>query len=435
MFKILLFTLFGLPLLGLSQQWRDLDGGVDGAVHAMYVDSINNELYVGGTFQHAGGLFTSCIAKWDSVQWSDVGSDTIKGFADVRCIAKFNGDIIAGGFFDSIGMVRMNNISRWDGSRWNPMGFGFSGAVLALKEYKGELYAGGSFEFSGNDTIIRIAKWDGFNWMNLPGFIRLDDDVETLIQYDSLLVIGGDFQSASSIPNSSRIIAFDGVNWISLNSFFNSFIFALEVFQDTLYAGGRFTSAPGAPSNYMSKFDGLNWQPMPYPSGGTNWITDMSVFQNSLVVVGYFNDPEDIGVFNGISYDSIGGAMGSVFRSEVFKNELYVAGGFTQIGNINTLSVARYSDFISNLNSSFDFVDSIRIYPNPVTNNYFQLDYGNSLNEQLIVLASNVFGQKLNLNIIDNKYYFTDASNGIYFIQVYIQDRLLKKAPIILIKP
>ena len=434
MIRIFLFILFGFPFAVLSQQWRDLNGGVDGSVHAMYVDSVTNKLYVAGNFQHAGSLFTSCVAVWDSLQWSGLGNDTIKGLSDVRCIVEFNGDVIIGGFFDSIGMVRMNNISRWDGTSWNPMGPGFSDAVISLHEYKGELYAGGSFLYSGNDTIKHVAKWNGTGWVNLPGGLNFDYDVATFINYDSLLILGGYFNYFPSIPNSSKLIGFDGQDWISLNSTFNGFVLALELFDDTLYAAGEFTAYPNAPSNFISKFDGHDWQSMPYPTGGTNWITDMAVFQNRLVVVGYFTNPEDIGIFNGVTYDSIGEAFGSVFRCSVYKNELYFAGGFNQIGNINTFSIARYSDHIQNSTSGIDVNEYIQIYPNPITNNFFHLQSNISNPETLNITAWNVFGQEVSLTQKNGAYYFEKPAQGIYFIKIFNKEKVLKTSPVLIIK-
>lgn len=432
MIRILLFILFGFPFVALSQQWRDLNGGVDGIVHAMYVDSINNELYVGGTFQHAGGNFSSCIAKWDSVQWTSIGNDTIKGHPDVRCIVKFNGDIIVGGYFDSIGMVRMNNIARWDGVRWNPMGYGFSRAVTCLLEYNGELYAGGSFEYSGNDTILHIAKWNGNNWVNLPGNAALGNDVETMTQFNSLLIIGGDFSSVSSLPNSSRVIAFDGQNWSSMNSPFNNFIFALEVYQDTLYAAGMFTAYPGASSNYISKFDGQNWQAVPYPTGGTNWITDITNYHNRLVVCGYFTNPNDIGVFNGAGYDSIGSAAGYIYRTCVFKNELYVGGGFVQVGNMSSSSVGRYNDFQINYTPA-NFVDHcINVFPNPNRNNIINIESDILPADQICITVNNILGQTIKVNKIFGKYYLPYTSSGLYFINIYFKNNFIKTVKLII---
>jgi hypothetical protein len=38
----------------------------------LYVDSASNDLYVGGWFTNAGGVFASKIARWDGNNWYDL---------------------------------------------------------------------------------------------------------------------------------------------------------------------------------------------------------------------------------------------------------------------------------------------------------------------------------------------------------------------------
>ena len=435
MIRIFLFILFGLPFAAHSQHWRDLNGGVDGIVHAMYVDSMNNELYVGGTFQHAGGIFSSCIAKWDSIQWTSIGNDTIKGHPDVRCIVKFNGEIIVGGYFDSIGMVRMNNISRWDGIRWSPMGSGFSDGVLTLIEYRGELYAGGAFRFSGNDTLRYFAKWNGNSWVQLPGLTNLNYEVYAFCIYDSLLIVGGYFNSIPAIANSSRLVAFDGVNWLSMNSPFNDLILTLDIIQDTLYAGGGFTSYPGAPSNYLSKYNGQYWEAIPYPTGGTNWITDMTSYHNQFVVCGYFENPEDLGMFNGTSFDSIGSATGFIYRTCVYKDELYVAGGFSEVGGLITGSIGRFDNIQLSSAPNFTNTSALTLFPNPVTTNTFRIESPLYPIDKISVTITNLMGQSMKINKINNTVYINNLSSGAYFANFYNQGCYFKTIRLIVELP
>src|SRR5215510_168686 len=102
--ELLFATLLLNPLINSAQQWNSLGTGVNSIVYAMYVDTPANNLYVGGWFTNAGGVFTSKIARWDGSNWFDLDTGvTIRSYGYVRTIIMYNGDLIVGGQFDSAG--------------------------------------------------------------------------------------------------------------------------------------------------------------------------------------------------------------------------------------------------------------------------------------------------------------------------------------------
>ena len=98
-------------------QWSSVGGGMNSKVYAMTVDTVNNELYVGGWFTTADGNPAGHIAKWDGTNWFDLGGGMGYDFSDdVRCIVFYNGELYAGGYFDSAGSVAASNIAKWNGT-------------------------------------------------------------------------------------------------------------------------------------------------------------------------------------------------------------------------------------------------------------------------------------------------------------------------------
>jgi hypothetical protein len=111
-------------------------------------------LWVGGTFVYAGGVFCSCIARWDGAQWHAVGSGTPENnHTPVHALRVFDEDgpgparpaLIAAGKFQSMNGVPCGSIARWDGSGWSAYGDpSYSNGL-----YWGEIWSLGEFDPDG----------------------------------------------------------------------------------------------------------------------------------------------------------------------------------------------------------------------------------------------------------------------------------------------
>jgi len=211
---------------------------------------------------------------------------------DVYCLGIYNGDLIAGGNFYSIKGVAVNSIARWDGSKWHDMGGGITGStslVWALQEYKGELYSGGTFDKAGNINAWNIARWNGASWNQVGGLGSNNNSgnhsaafVKTLAIFKNNLYAAGDYDSICGIftklafwngsnwsgtnftypdirhansndsllflmtPYVPTILSWDGNKTAIVDSGFNSTT-RVEMFNDTLYAGGFFDSSGHTP--------------------------------------------------------------------------------------------------------------------------------------------------------------------------------------------
>src|SRR6266852_3430940 len=150
-------------------QWSALGSGVSASVNALTVfdDRSGSALYVGGVFSHIGGERFNFIAKWDGTQWSHLGSGMNGEFASVLALTVFDDEsgpaLYAGGGFTTAGGVAANYIAKWDSAQWSTLGSGMDSVVRALTVFEDgggpALYAGGQFTTAGGTTSSRIAAW------------------------------------------------------------------------------------------------------------------------------------------------------------------------------------------------------------------------------------------------------------------------------------
>jgi hypothetical protein len=292
-------------------QWSSVGGGMNSNVYAMTVDTVNNELYVGGWFTTAGGIPAGHIAKWDGTNWFDIGGGM--GYdlsADVRSILFYNGEMYAAGNFDSAGGVAADNIAKWNGTNWSNVGDGLNGHVLSLAIHNGELYAAGDFDSSGLNAINNIAKWDGTNWVDIGG--GTDYFITSICSFDNELYVGGTFIYAGGVF-CNGIAKWDGISWSPVGGVgFDNWVRKLYIYNDTLYVGGDFTSTlNGVQVKYITKLVANAWQIMPFPSGSGiyNTIRDFINFNGELYVTGRFTSIPYIGKFDGLNYSSLGNGL------------------------------------------------------------------------------------------------------------------------------
>jgi len=100
-----------------KQIWSDIDGGINGQVNTMLIDS--NYLYAGGSFSRAGAVLAKNVARYSlsSQKWFPMND----GIDAAIVKFKFLGSrLLAGGTFTggSGTMSSLNYLALWDGNRW-----------------------------------------------------------------------------------------------------------------------------------------------------------------------------------------------------------------------------------------------------------------------------------------------------------------------------
>src|SRR5439155_1194507 len=124
-----------------------------------------------GYFNTAGGVSAHSVARWNPTNsvWSALGSgvSTVNGFysTSVNAIeAHPNGEIYVGGSFNRAGGMVANGIAKWSNNSWTTMGSGITGggyaSVAALAAAGADVYAGGEFTTAGGKLSYFFAHWN-----------------------------------------------------------------------------------------------------------------------------------------------------------------------------------------------------------------------------------------------------------------------------------
>lgn len=146
---------------GLTE-WTRLQGSPNGLINGMTVDTINNNLYIGGVFNYlADTIYSHNVGMWDGFYWHSLDSGLSSGDVYYKAMAMYKGDLYVGGIFDSTANgIEVNHIARWDGTDWHSLGNGANGSIRALAVFQDTLIVGGGFYEVGNSQrALAIAKW------------------------------------------------------------------------------------------------------------------------------------------------------------------------------------------------------------------------------------------------------------------------------------
>lgn len=319
--KLILFISLCFPCFVFAQIIQRFGIGTDsftnpgqGIVKTVFVDSSNNMLYAGGSFEYAGGILSYGIAKWDGNTWDSlscgirrfVGSGISEGVLDIE---KFGEDLVICGNFTKAGGKPIQGIARWNGTEWFDVGGSAGGAIYQMEVYNDELYVVGSFLNIGGIPSKGIAKWNGTFWTDLSQ----------------------NFES-----------------YCGLNS--TLYLYTLLHYKGDLYVSGNTNCDVGATNDRVSKRLGNQWvQVGPGLIGGLAWINKLSIFQNKLYVGGNFstqyNNPDNnIYYLDGnLAYPTAGGVLPvSVWNMFEYEQELYVCGQFVVAGGDSVGRIAKW---------------------------------------------------------------------------------------------
>lgn len=348
----------------------ELRNGVGGPVYALATYA--GYLYVGGTFEAAGGVSASGIARWDIARrrWSSLGGgvasveNTWVYPGHVYAIAADSHSVFVGGMFLMADADTVGNIARWDiaTQSWSAACKTdvnrTNGTIHALALYDGSLYVGGAFTLVADIAANRVARWDLEENVWYPLGSGFDSAVLALTRFDGRIVAGGRFGRSGTTP--ARFVAeWTGSAWRELGNGLDSAVYALHASATSLYAGGVFT-APGnggGALNAVAEWRGGGWSPV-----GLGVADDAIPIIRSLVTVsdrlyagGSFTTAGVAAAYSVAQWDTLWSALGSrrtavlhgtdapVHALAIDGDNVYIGGDFTTAGGIPARRVARWS--------------------------------------------------------------------------------------------
>lgn len=325
----------GFPFSNLAtwdgEAWQDLSGGVamePGSNFSASVSALTPSpegVYVGGSFDRAGGQSASNVALWDGTAWNPLGGGLPFGVEDIAvsgsrvvavgwlnrdryvglsvaewdgsawtvivmdqaeyggvqgrvdAVTFLDGEVYIGGYFRSVADVPAESVARWDGTAWHPVGGGVDSNVWSLVARSGRLVAGGLFRTAGGQPANRVAEWDGTAWRSLGGGVERNDDdfngrIDVLAVTPGGVVAGGSFEAAGGV-SAGNVAEWNGDRWNALGSGHIGGLSAGATVAvrgpDGLYAGGQFLNAGAHRAGAVARWDGETWHALGAGTGGS----------------------------------------------------------------------------------------------------------------------------------------------------------------------
>jgi hypothetical protein len=222
----------------------------------------DEKLFIVGMFRTAGGDTCNSVAHWDGNDWTGMNfipTLYTSGVPQLFSVIYYKNEWYVGGNFQNeIDGIHNRDIARYDGVQWRQVGQGMKGGISWVEDmviYKGELYVCGSFRKVDGNIGNRIMRWDGAEWKDVGGGM-CNGYVYDMILYEDKLLAVGIFDCVSDLPI-QNIAAWDGERWCSFgNSHFDNKIFCVTAYKGDIYIGGGFTEIDGQPVKYFAKWIG-----------------------------------------------------------------------------------------------------------------------------------------------------------------------------------
>lgn len=255
---------------------------------------------------------------------------------------------------EKIVMIANGRVCTWDGTTFtvisetpiprNPRD--------AIAVYNNEIYVAGWFTSLNGVSAQGIAKWNGSNWQAVgsatgqASFLSLNPSLKV---YKGELYMSGGFTTAGGAP-SNCIARWNGTQWNGLaGTAFTPISGALDmqIVGDDLWIGGEIAAIPGvAGSRSAAKWNGTSWTGASFPYGSASYVRSIGDFNGTPWMFGAFYDPTNTVLIGGIIRKTLagwevvpggavsGGPVATVTSFKMYQGKLAVGGLYLNAGPI-----------------------------------------------------------------------------------------------------
>ncbi len=425
--NLIFISLLTLKSIAISQIWvpatpfPDAIGSLNGqltTINTLY--TYNNEMYVGGNFTSIGGIIAHGIARWNGSNWNSLG---VGNFIQNQILT----DIIA---YDGNLYFTAGKLYKWNGSIIQEVTY-FNSSTQSNQSISGT-----DLHVFNNEMYIasfsRIIKFDGLNFIdvnnsNTIGSINCIDD------FNNSLFAGSD----------EGLFKYQSGNWINCNGVSTEVpeIIDMENFNNELFVLGP-SSIGGLNVNGIAKYNGLNWSntslpqgyyPLVYPATNYYFTNHLRKIENELYLAFKFVttqsatiDPSPLLKYNGIQWSTLSlnyAQLGSGECVEKFNNELFCGGDFSYFNFFPGIdSAPTLINYLAKLQNTASIEKSnpndYKIAPNPALS-YITLEGDKLINETYLICDQ--LGRTViagKLNGISTEVNLSSLSKGIYTLKI-----------------
>ena len=231
-------------------------------------------------------------------------------------------------------------------------GVGLQGITyLVVDTPANDLYLAGAFTWANNQQVSPgILRWGdeglqsvgcGVGW-DCVAFINqggLQNPAFALAKWNGDLYLGGSFFFTLAGVEYNWVMRWDGAVWHPIPGI-DGPVKSIKVIDDQLIVAGWFTYADTVLANGLARWDGGSWHrvldvPAFYVGGGPNLVQDVEVYQGEWYLGGNLSSPaRDLVKWNGNTWETVGGSFLGTFsqvnKLRVYNDRLYVAGSFSR---------------------------------------------------------------------------------------------------------
>ena len=231
---------FRIDTTSTNATWENKSDKLPGGTTAKAFNVDNNVLSVGIGSNNSSSIIDGGVYTFDDIEWKYANGPSMDGYGGTNAITSgagtywassgYSGEGYVGGVFSNTNPPTVNPWPQLDTTMLTNKN------VLSLQYNPNDnyLYAGCGSNTNPNGVAFKISNTDGATWENITGDMLYDSSVNAYCLYKNQLYAG-----AGNIgSNNGGVYAYGGgTTWTHIDSDIEISVFALQAFNNNLFAG------------------------------------------------------------------------------------------------------------------------------------------------------------------------------------------------------